>query len=87
MNKKELKEFEIERIKSNDGKYGNPLWVLIEGYVYDLTYYDHPGGIEVFEQDKENYRDLIDDFNDIGHSSNAINEMKFFLIGKLKVNE
>jgi len=72
----------LEELKQNNGKNGNPLWVLIDGLVYDLTFYDHPGGIEVFDQDPDNYRDLFNDFDYVDHSAKAKKLMKKFLVGK-----
>ncbi len=69
----------LDELIKNNGKNGNPLWVLVDGLVYDLTFYDHLGGIDVFEQDPENYRDLFSDFENVGHSKNAKKIMKNFL--------
>uniref|UniRef100_A0A7S2U5A0 Cytochrome b5 heme-binding domain-containing protein n=1 Tax=Attheya septentrionalis TaxID=420275 RepID=A0A7S2U5A0_9STRA len=55
--------------------------------VYDITSYldDHPGGAEVMldvsGQDGDEF------FEDIGHSNDAREELKKYLIGTLKVDE
>lgn len=80
-----LKEFSIEDLKEYNGKEGRNLYVLLDGKVYDLTKYDHPGGLEVFEQG-ENYQDLQEEFLQVGHSSTAERIKKKYLIGYLKNN-
>ena len=82
MNENRLKTIELGELVINNGKNGNALWVLIEGLVYDLTFFDHPGGIEVFDQDPDNYRDLSREFEYVDHSSKAKKLMKKFLVGK-----
>lgn len=53
--------------------------------MYDVTSYlnDHPGGAEVMMEVAG--EDATNMFEDIGHSSDARNEMKKFEIGRLKV--
>lgn len=53
--------------------------------VYDVTSYlnDHPGGAEVMMEVAG--EDATNMFEDIGHSTDARNEMKKFEIGRLKV--
>ena len=79
-----LKEFSIDELGQYDGKEGRNLYVLLEGKVYDLTEYNHPGGKEVFEQNG-NYQDLQDAFFEVGHSSTAERLKKKYLIGVLKI--
>ncbi len=82
MNDNKLNSIKLEELKANNGKNGNPLWVLIDELVYDLTFYDHPGGIEVFEQDPNEYRDLSREFEYVDHSKKAQKLMKKFLVGE-----
>jgi cytochrome b involved in lipid metabolism len=84
MSSPNLKEFTIEELKLKNGKEGRELYVLIEGKVYDITSYKHPGGNDVFEQ-TEDYQDLVEKFLEVGHSSTADRLMKKFLIGELKI--
>ena len=75
----------LDQLKENDGINGNPFWILLEGRVYDVSYYDHPGGIEVFRQDDpDNFEDFYDKFESIGHSPTAYKLLKKFYIGDLK---
>ena len=80
----DLRLITLSELITFNGRNGNPLWVLIDGNVYDITFYDHPGGIEVFDQDPNNYKDLYENFLEVGHSPSAERIMKKFLIGKLK---
>jgi cytochrome b involved in lipid metabolism len=75
-------EYTLEEISKNDGQDGNKLWVLIGGKVYDVTKYKHPGGREIFEDPIG--EDRKDEFEAIGHSPAAIEEMKKHHIGFLK---
>lgn len=78
------KKIKMEELKQMDGKEGRELWVLIDGKIYNVTGYDHPGGVELYEQDKDNYTDLYEQFMDANHSSTATKLMKKFYIGELE---
>lgn len=86
MDSKKFRKFiSLDELKENDGTNGKPLWILINEKVYDVSYYDHPGGIEVFmQEDPYNYEDFYDKFESIGHSPTAYRLMKKFYIGELK---
>ncbi|CAI0390719.1 unnamed protein product [Linum tenue] len=58
-------------------------WIVIDGKVYDVSSYldDHPGGDEVILQ--ATGKDATDDFEDIGHSQDARDQLKTFCIGEL----
>ncbi len=75
-------EFTIEEIEKNNGENGNKLWVIIGKKVYDVSTYKHPGGREMFEDAYG--EDRLDEFNSIGHSPAAIQEMKKLHIGFVK---
>jgi cytochrome b involved in lipid metabolism len=77
--------YTTEDLLRNDGEEGKRLWVLIDGKVYDVTEYKHPGGKELLLDDIGT--DRKDEFNAIGHSPEALNIMKGFLIGTLKKEE
>jgi cytochrome b involved in lipid metabolism len=74
--------FTIEEIKRNNGEDGNKLWILIDGKVYDVTDYKHPGGREFLEDNIG--EDRHEEFEAQGHSQAARNELKKFFIGHLK---
>jgi cytochrome b involved in lipid metabolism len=79
-----LKDITLEELKLNNGEGESNLWVLIDGQVYDVTNFDHPGGKEILRQkDLLNYQDKFEEFEEVGHSPLAIKQMKKFLIGKL----
>ncbi|KAI7742268.1 hypothetical protein M8C21_002456 [Ambrosia artemisiifolia] len=61
-------------------------WLIISGKVYDVTSFldDHPGGDEVLVLATE--KDATEDFEDVGHSKNAIEMMKDFYVGELDDN-
>ncbi|CAB4270304.1 unnamed protein product [Prunus armeniaca] len=58
-------------------------WIIISGKVYDVTPFleDHPGGDEVLLLAVE--KDATDDFNDVGHSDSAKEQMEKFYVGKV----
>ena len=57
------------------------LWLVIDGNVYDVSEYmdDHPGGGEIMLNAAG--KDGTDDFEDVGHSPGAREQLKKFLIG------
>jgi hypothetical protein len=56
-------------------------WLMIDGNVYDVTNFldDHPGGGELLLN--ATAKDATDDFEDVGHSKSARNDMRSYLIG------
>ncbi|KAK8509701.1 hypothetical protein V6N13_093554 [Hibiscus sabdariffa] len=58
-------------------------WLLISGKVYDVTQFleEHPGGDEVLLA--ASGKDATDDFEDVGHSDDARELMKKYLIGEV----
>lgn len=80
-----LREIDLNELKINNGKDGADLWVLVDGLVYDMTSYDHPGGKDILEQeDLDNYQDKFEEFEEAGHSPTAKKLMQKYLIGRLK---
>jgi len=57
-------------------------WMVIEGKVYDVTKFmdDHPGGDDVLLQSAG--RDATEDFDDVGHSKSAKEQLKDFYVGE-----
>lgn len=75
----------MDELKENNGEGGGKLWVLIDGKIYDLTDFDHPGGEECLKQQSiYYYKDKLEEFEEVGHSPAAVKMMKKYLIGKLK---
>ncbi|KAJ2616396.1 Cytochrome b5 [Coemansia sp. RSA 1365] len=60
------------------------IWIVINGHVYDVTGFldEHPGGEEVILEHAG--IDASDAFEDIGHSEDAHDMLKEYLIGKLE---
>lgn len=79
-----LPEYSIEQVKENDGVNGRKLWVIINGYVHDLTDFKHPGGREALLDDFG--EDRGEDFNSI-HSAQAKKDSIKYRVGKLKTEE
>ena len=76
----EIKKITKSELIENNGEEGKKLWVLIDGKVYDVTDFNHPGGNEILMEDQEN--DRFDEFESI-HSPAAKKQMSKFLIGKI----
>ncbi|XP_022097650.1 cytochrome b5-like isoform X2 [Acanthaster planci] len=79
--KSETKVYTLEEVNKN--KTSQSIWVVIHNKVYDVTKFldDHPGGEEVLlEQGGAN---ATESFEDVGHSSDARELMKDYLIGDL----
>lgn len=60
----------------------NP-WIVIDDCIYDVTEFlnDHPGGEEVLLEQAG--KDATEEFEDVGHSSDAREVMKKYKIGEL----
>ncbi|KAK9665181.1 hypothetical protein RND81_14G095900 [Saponaria officinalis] len=58
-------------------------WLIISGKVYDVTPFmdDHPGGDEVLLSATR--KDATNDFEDVGHSDSAREEMEKYCIGEI----
>ncbi|KAL5724837.1 Cytochrome b5 isoform A [Ranunculus cassubicifolius] len=58
-------------------------WIVVDGKVYDVSDYldEHPGGDDVLLT--ATGRDATEDFEDAGHSKDAIKLMEEFCIGEL----
>lgn len=59
------------------------LWLVIDNKVYDITPFpfEHPGGEQILYE--KGGTDATTDFEDVGHSSDARDMMKKYLIGEL----
>jgi len=70
---------EIKKHKTKDS-----CWVVIDGKIYDVTKFlkEHPGGKEILLE--HGGIDATADFESIGHSSDAKQLMKKYLIASVK---
>lgn len=75
------KVFSTEEVAKHTSS--NDCWIIHKGKVYDVTKFleQHPGGEEVLLDVAG--RDATSEFEDVGHSDEAINMMKDYLIGEL----
>ncbi|XP_032594545.1 cytochrome b5 isoform X2 [Drosophila grimshawi] len=71
----------------NEHKSAKDLWVVIDNQVYDLTkfLYEHPGGEDSLIS--VGGRDGTREFNEVGHSQEAREIMKKFLVGNLAASD
>ena len=62
-------------------------WLVIHNNVYDVTTFlnEHPGGEEVLIEKAG--KDATENFEDVGHSSDAREMMKKYKVGELVVDE
>ncbi|CAP27099.1 Protein CBG06866 [Caenorhabditis briggsae] len=62
-------------------------WIILHGKVYDVTKFleEHPGGAEVITQLAG--LDSTTEFDDVGHSKDAMEMAKEYLIGQLPESE
>eukprot|EP00051_Salpingoeca_urceolata_P018272 m.255533 g.255533 ORF g.255533 m.255533 type:complete len:102 (-) comp19162_c1_seq4:366-671(-) len=58
-------------------------WMVVRGNVYDVTKFldEHPGGEEIMLEVAG--KDATEQYNDVGHSTDADEIMKKFLVGSL----
>ncbi|XP_038901262.1 cytochrome b5-like [Benincasa hispida] len=61
-------------------------WLIISGKVYDVTPFleEHPGGDEVLLLATE--KDATDDFETVGHSLSATEEMEKYYVGNVDMS-
>ncbi|KAL5277491.1 CYB5A family protein [Megaselia abdita] len=78
-----VKEISILEVK----KHNTPedLWMVIHDKVYDLTKFrsEHPGGDDVL--DEYAGKEASKAFDDVGHSSDAVEMMAQYCVGELAV--
>lgn len=74
-----LKKINAKEIESHSSSAS--LWVILNGKVYDLTNFDHPGGAhEILEYAG---KDITKAFKMAGHGNSELSEVKSYLIGVL----
>lgn len=78
---KTVKYYTLEEIRKHN--HSKSTWVVLHQKVYDLTKFleEHPGGEEVLREQAGG--DATEDFEDVGHSSDAREMSKTFIIGEL----
>jgi len=76
-----VKTFRASEVAAHKDK-SNP-WLIIHDQVYDVSKFldEHPGGEEVLLEQAG--KDATENFEDVGHSSDARDLMKQYLIGEL----
>lgn len=76
------RKIKLEEVAQNNSKEST--WVVIAGNVYNVTKFldEHPGGEEVLLE--VSGTDATENFEDVGHSTDARDLMKEFLIGELE---
>ncbi|GAB1301916.1 Cytochrome b5 [Apodemus speciosus] len=78
---KDVKYYTLEEIQKH--KDSKSTWVILHHKVYDLTKFleEHPGGEEVLREQAGG--DATESFEDVGHSTDARELSKTFIIGEL----
>lgn len=77
------KLYTLQEVALRDGKSSKESWVVVKDIIYDITNFmeEHPGGVELLCEYAGT--DCTKDFNDAGHSPEAIKDMKLYKIGEL----
>lgn len=77
------KFYSLAEVSERNGKDCEDVWIVIKDCVYDVTNYmkNHPGGSELITEHAG--KDCTKDFNDFGHSSDALKILKTLKIGEL----
>ncbi|XP_053670507.1 cytochrome b5-like isoform X1 [Anopheles nili] len=77
----ELKQYSLAEVAQHNKP--TDVWMVIHDKVYDVTKFlqEHPGGEEVLVEYAG--KEATAEFDDVGHSSDAKEQMKQFLIGEL----
>ncbi|XP_015267539.1 PREDICTED: cytochrome b5-like [Gekko japonicus] len=73
--------YKLEEIEQH--KTGQSTWIILHRRVYDLTKFleEHPGGEEVLREQAGG--DATENFEDVGHSTDARELSDTFIIGEL----
>ncbi|XP_076991354.1 cytochrome b5 isoform X2 [Tamandua tetradactyla] len=76
-----VKYYTLEEIQKHN--HSKSTWIILHHKVYDLTKFleEHPGGEEVLREQAGG--DATENFEDIGHSTDARELSKTFIIGEL----
>ncbi|XP_072907925.1 cytochrome b5 isoform X1 [Hemitrygon akajei] len=79
--KEEVKYYRLEELKQHSS--GNSAWIHVNNKIYDVTKFldQHPGGEEVLKEHAGD--DATEVFEDVGHSTDAHEMTKQYLIGEL----
>jgi len=77
----EKKLFSLKDVESHKDK--KSCWIVINDNVYDVTKFleEHPGGEEVLLEQAG--KDATENFEDVGHSTDARTMMKDYLVGEI----
>ncbi|XP_053660847.1 cytochrome b5 [Anopheles marshallii] len=77
----ELKQYSLAEVAQHNKP--TDLWMVIHEKVYDVTKFlhEHPGGEEVLIEWAG--KEATAEFDDVGHSTDAKEQMKQFLVGEL----
>ena len=59
------------------------MWIILEGKVYDMSKYEHPGGQQVLKEFAGGAKDGWEAFEDQGHTKVAVAQMKKLHIGSV----
>jgi cytochrome b involved in lipid metabolism len=76
-----VKKYSLKDVESHQDK--KSCWIVINDHVYDVTKFleEHPGGEEVLLEQAG--KDATENFEDVGHSTDARTMMKDYLVGEI----
>jgi len=79
------KMFRLSEVKEHNNV--KSCWIIIHNKVYDITKFleEHPGGEEVLLESAG--QDASESFEDVGHSSDARDMLKDYLVGELHADD
>jgi len=81
MSEKQVKKYSLAEVQEKAA--AKQPWIVINDSVYDVAEFlnDHPGGEEVLLE--QTGKDATEEFEDVGHSSDAREVMQKYKIGEL----
>ncbi|KAI3644335.1 hypothetical protein MP228_010499 [Amoeboaphelidium protococcarum] len=80
-----VKEYSADEVAMHQAK--TDIWFTVHNQVYNVTKFldEHPGGEEVLLEHAG--QDATEAFEDVGHSEDAREQLKDYLVGSLKTSD
>lgn len=72
------KEYSIQQVNGNNGENGNPLWIILDNKVYDVSKFEYPDGKTLSKKGEERKEEFINLYG------KNVKDQSVFIIGTVK---